>query len=213
METVKGRNVGWLAPELQEVDRQLRATLKSAQEVAAGLDDVRFNWRPGPGRWSIGECVSHLNIAGSETLPLFDRGIDRARIEGWSSRGSHRLGLIARWVIALTEPPPRLRFKAAARLQPQLDAPVRAAMAAFADLHEQYLARMRAASGLDLRRISVPVPRVRVFRLGMHEYLAYLAAHERRHLWQARRVREDPQFPRGAASPEPGLARPQPRVP
>jgi hypothetical protein len=62
---------------------------------------------------------------------------------------------------------------------------------------DRLLERTCAAAGLDLRRAVVVSPVTRLFRLPLGGYLAFLAAHDRRHLWQARQVRAAPGF--GAA--------------
>jgi hypothetical protein len=51
------------------------------------------------------------------------------------------------------------------------------------------------AEGLDLARVKVPTPISRLLKLSLGMTLAQAAAHERRHLEQARRVRENPRFP------------------
>jgi hypothetical protein len=43
-------------------------------------------------------------------------------------------------------------------------------------------------------------PAAPLFFLTLGQCFGALAAHDRRHLWQARRVREDPHFPPGAAT-------------
>lgn len=47
--------------ELQELLRQLEAIKAEGCAVCTGLSESQFNWRPGEGRWSIAECLVHLN--------------------------------------------------------------------------------------------------------------------------------------------------------
>ncbi len=49
-----------------------------------------------------------------------------------------------------------------------------------------HAARVRAAAGLDLKRAIVVSPVSRFVRMPLGGYLAFLLAHDRRHLWQAR---------------------------
>ena len=46
------------------------------------------------------------------------------------------------------------------------------------------------ADGIDLASVKVNNPVSRWFKLSLGQELAFTAAHERRHLWQAVRVRE-----------------------
>jgi hypothetical protein len=50
------------------------------------------------------------------------------------------------------------------------------------------------ANGLDLARIKVPSP-AGPFKFGLGQRIALLAAHDRRHLWQAWQVRKNRAFP------------------
>jgi hypothetical protein len=61
-------------------------------------------------------------------------------------------------------------------------------MAAFRAYQVQYIDRLRQASGLDLARARVSSPAARWLTMSLGSGFALMAAHERRHLWQARRV-------------------------
>ncbi len=54
--------------------------------------------------------------------------------------------------------------------------------------------RLMRADGLDLARVRVISPVSRCFRLPLGAYFAFVMAHDRRHLWQARQVRTLPGF-------------------
>jgi hypothetical protein len=63
-------------------------------------------------------------------------------------------------------------------------------------LQEEFLLCIEAANGIDLSRTKVNNPVTRWFRLSLGQELAFNAAHERRHLWQARQVTQERDFPR-----------------
>lgn len=184
-----------MRPELQELLRQLDAIKADGHAVCAGLSESQFNWRPGEGRWSIAECLVHLNVAVSRTLPAFDRAIAEGRAKGRTAEGGgggpFRYGWFSRWMIGSMEPPPKRRMKtfaifavpvggthALARVLPE-----------FVAVRDQLAGRIRLADGLDLRRVRVASPVNRLLRLPLGAYLQFVIAHDRRHLWQARQVR------------------------
>ena len=55
--------------------------------------------------------------------------------------------------------------------------------------------RIRRADGLDLKRTRERSPAVPLVKWSLGTMLAITLAHERRHLWQAREVRNDKRFP------------------
>ena len=69
-------------------------------------------------------------------------------------------------------------------------------MAAFRAYQVQFVDRLRQANGLDLSRARVRSPILTWWRMPFGTGVAFTTAHERRHLWQARRITEAPAFPR-----------------
>ena len=67
-------------------------------------------------------------------------------------------------------------------------------MAAFRAYQVQFIDRLRQANGLDLSRAHVRSPAVSWIIMPLGTGFAAMVAHEQRHLWQARRVIEHPQF-------------------
>lgn len=183
-----------LNAELAECRRQFESARKDAEKLLAGLTDAQFNWRPAAGRWSIGECLEHLN-AGYGALPRFDRVIPDARSRGWVSQGPFRHGWLGNLYVRLMEPPPKIRVKTPKRYAPAPDRAFAEVAPRFLALQEELIRRLRDANGLDLARIKMSSPISRRFKLSLGQWFAFLAAHERRHLWQAWQVRRHPEFP------------------
>jgi hypothetical protein len=69
-------------------------------------------------------------------------------------------------------------------------------MAAFRAYQVQYVDRLRQANGLDLARARVRSPAASWIQVPLGTGFMAMTAHERRHLWQARRVLEAPGFPK-----------------
>src|SRR5256885_5835923 len=87
------------------------------------------------------------------------------------------------------EPPPRRRFRNPRLLEPahQPLAPD-AVLREFLSLRDALTRRVQQADGLDLERVIVVSPVSRFFRMPLGGYFAFLLAHDRRHLWQARQA-------------------------
>jgi hypothetical protein len=176
---------GLLAPA-----RQFEDTKKEASDLAGTLTEQQFNWRPAPEKWSIGQCLAHLATS-DHALPAIDRTIANARTRGWLAPGPFRYGWFARWMIGSMEPPPKRRMRTFPIFTPGAAVLSRdEVLRTLAASRDRLLERIQAAAGLDLKRAIVVSPVTRLFRLPLGGYFAFLAAHDRRHLWQARQVRE-----------------------
>ncbi len=181
--------------ELAGYLQQIEAAKQEGAAFLAGMTDAQFNWRPGPDRWSIGQCFDHLNVSVRKTLPAFDRAIAAARERGRLASGPFRYGWFARWMVGSMEPPVKRRQGTFKILVPAQEVPLAPTLAEFRTLREQLAERVRNADGLDLRRARVVSPVTRLLRMPLGAYFAFVLAHDRRHLWQARNVRTAPEFP------------------
>lgn len=176
--------------EIQDDIRQVEAVRREGQTLLAGLSDARFNWRPGPERWSVGQCFDHLNVSVRQTYPAFDRAIDGARAKDLTGDGPFHYSRLARWIVADMEPPPKRRYRTFKIFFPAAAADLRVAdvLPEFLAVRDGLIERLRRADGLDLKRAKVTSPVSRFFRLSLGAYFQFVIAHERRHLWQAREV-------------------------
>jgi hypothetical protein len=184
-----------LSPELAELDRQFAAAKAEASELVNGLNESQFNWRPDARIWSIAECLQHLNIVGDRYAHMLEKTLAEARARGLVGHGPFGYGWLGKWILVNTEPPPKRKVKAARSLTPAYGQPITAVLPTFLHLQEQLALRLEQANGLDLARVKVPVPGYGPVKLNLHITFARIAAHERRHLWQARQVRNHAAFP------------------
>ena len=159
------------------------------------LTDQQVNWRPSDGRWSIAECVAHLAASARAYVGPIDLAVERGFSRGLLGGREFHPGRIGRWLVAQMEPPPRRRLSAPRKIAPQRFESVATLSRAYEDAHRDLIAATRRAEGLDLARVKLSSPIMPLLRLSLGTWLLFLAAHERRHLWQARQVRQEPAFP------------------
>lgn len=178
-----------LIPELDGYRGQFEALKGETAELLDGLTETQFNWRAGAGRWSIAECLVHLNVTARLYLPLIESAMEEARSRHLLGDGPFRHGFLVNWLIRTTEPPPKLKTKSPKIFVPPPDQPLETVATDFMTLQDQFLARIHEANGLHLSRIKVISPVSRFLRMSLGQSFAFLAAHERRHLWQAREVK------------------------
>jgi hypothetical protein len=177
---------------------QIRTLIRRAREMAGELDTETFNRRPAGGGWSVAECLDHLNASARLQLPRLTEAMEDARARGLMATDRTRDGRswIGRFVAWSQEPPYRIRMKTFEELEPDtrrlepddvLDE--------FQALHEELIVRINEAITLDQRRIRIRSTLNARLRLTLADWFAFLAAHGRRHLWQAdqtlKKVREE----------------------
>jgi hypothetical protein len=191
-----------LHPELRDVIRQFEELRRTASRITDGLTAEQLEWKPAPDQWSIAECFSHLNVTADKYYPAIDRSMHDARERGLLGEGPFRHGFLINKFIRMMEPPARRPMKAPEIFRPRTRG-LAAEVPNFFVHQDAILKRVREANGLDLARAKVTSPVTRLLRMTLGQCFHLLAAHERRHLWQAGNVRRAlPDREQGAGSRE-----------
>jgi uncharacterized damage-inducible protein DinB len=189
--------VAELIPELQGYIHQIDVNENALRSLADRLSESQATWRPGTKRWSIVECIHHLNRTTTAYLPAIDEAIDRAKEMRWTGSGPFRYGRLGTWLVRAMEPPPKRRYSTMAVFMSPAKLSFSDTAREFSSCQERLRQRVHRSNGLDLARARVMSPATRVVRFRLGQCFAFLLAHERRHLWQAHRVMETAGFPQG----------------
>ena len=179
-------------PDIAALEQAFDAAERDARALVAGLSELLGTWRSDAGSWSVAECLDHLATANRVYLHAMQPAAERALTDGRRRRGPARPGLVGRWFVRVQEPPVkrRARMKAPRTIRPRVSPPLDDARARFLTSQEDIRAFLRRYADIDLAGIGFPNPFIRGLRFSLATGLHVLAAHERRHLWQAWRVRE-----------------------
>ena len=181
--------------ELEGYLEEIRYIRQDVAAIVANLGDGQFTWRPAPGRWAIGECFEHLNLTAAAFIPAIDAAIEDARARNLRSNGPFVYPLFERLFVTSNEPPPRRRFRAFKPYRPPSHLSPDTVMTGFSSWQERLAERIRQADGLDLRRARQRSPILPIVKWSLGTMFALVLAHERRHIWQARQVRNERRFP------------------
>ena len=170
------------------------ANIEKAKSLTAGLSAAQMSWRPQPGKWSIAQNLAHLNF-GYPYLDTIASSIAAARAKGIVGNGPFRYGWLSSWFVKSMEPPPKRKFKAAKVYTPSPDVDAAKAVADYLRMAARLTELIQKADGLNLARAKTPFGPLKWVKMPLGARLAHLTTHDRRHLWQAEQVRNDPNFP------------------
>jgi hypothetical protein len=173
-------------PQLQAVIDDLDTAQARLHALAAATPGTAWSRRADPARWSIAECVAHLNLTSSAFVPLLGQAL-AGPAESTVARRYRRdpMG----WLLSRTlGPPVRLRLKTAARFIPQATAGPAELVAEFDRWQAELVGWVRKAEGLPLGRLWIRSPFNARARYNVYAALTILPRHQHRHLWQAEQV-------------------------
>lgn len=178
-----------LPADLQPLSDAMDAADRTADALAARLTDSEFFWRPdGATRWSVALCLDHLAVANAVYAHAIAKAIATARERGWTRRGPAQPGFFGRKFAESLEPPAKRRTRAPAKIVPQPARGRDEIMAAYRTAHVDIRRSIREAATIDANRAVFPNPFLPLIRVRVSTAFHVVAAHDRRHLWQAAEV-------------------------
>ena len=175
-------------PQLAGLLDEYKSALQQAHALQSTVPYGRWAERPEPTRWSIGECIAHLNLTSEAFLAPIRVGLAAARAQGRQPRDHYRRDF-AGWLLSVILPPPvRMRVRTPAPFVPQGVAPPSELMAAFDRYQAEFVACVRDADGLPIDKVDIPSPFNPRFHYNIWSALVIIPRHQARHLWQAEQV-------------------------
>jgi hypothetical protein len=180
-----------LPADLEQLATALDAAEQDARALVEGLTEAQGAWRATADGWSVAECLDHLATANRVYLAAMQPSAAAARTAGRLRRGPARPGVVGGWFVKYLEPPvrPRLKSKAPRAIRPRTAPPLHEAFAAFLRSQDEVRTFVRTYGDIDLAGVRFQNPFIAGVRFSLATGLHVIAAHERRHLWQAWRVR------------------------
>lgn len=176
-----------VAEQLAEVRRGLETAESNIVKFADSVSDDVWTKRTPAGGWSPAECITHLTMTTDSYLKLFADA--QARVPaGATQPASYGRGIGGRLLEWILEPPYRTRSKTIAEFVPNANAPKHESMASFRRSQKELLAWMKSVESIPLDRVIVTSPFNANLKYNAYAALRVIAAHQRRHLWQAERA-------------------------
>ena len=185
-----------LPDDIQQVLDDFDRSDQQAASLVERLDDAQFTWRPDDGRsWSVAQCLEHLTVLNAAYGRAMLAAMEEAGRRGWRRQGPLQPGPIGRWFIRSQEPPVRRKLRTPRKVQPTGGRPRDVILREYREAHDRLRRVAREAAAHDANRATFPNPVAGIIRMKVATGLLALAAHDRRHLWQAERAVGRPDFP------------------
>lgn len=183
---------------LADIAAEFAAIARDAQSGFGDLGDQQLNWRPDASRWSVAQCFDHLLRINREMFGAMDAATSGSRpLTIWQ-----RLPVLPRlfgaMLVKSQAPEARRKFTAPRKTEPAASAIEPEIIARFAAYQDEAAARVRALEGRDAASIIMVSPFASFITYSVLDGCRLIATHQRRHFEQARRVRQEAGFPRGA---------------
>jgi hypothetical protein len=177
-------------PQLQVIADEFASAQARLHRLAQATPEDWWAMRADPARWSVGECVAHLNITSQAFLPLIRRGLDDGRRMASAMPQRFRRDPIGWLLWRTTGPPVRHRIRTTAPFVPAGTEPRAGAVETFDQLQAEQIRCVEQADGVPLGAIRITSPFNARVRYNLYSCLTILPRHQHRHIWQAEQVLE-----------------------
>ncbi|QDA60904.1 DinB family protein [Hymenobacter jejuensis] len=172
---------------------QLTADLQAMRDITMRrfrpLTDEQLNRRPGPGKWSVGQCLEHLNIIGGHYLPVMTRRLKQAQERGSRPSETVKHGIIGpRLTAAMRTPASQKALKAPQQYAPSGSRLPRTVVEVFSRQIDELLQMVQQARAINANAVRIPNPLIPLIRLRLTDQFEFMVAHIQRHVAQAERV-------------------------
>jgi hypothetical protein len=163
---------------------EYRDSVSRAKELIASVPTASLRKKPEDGGWCAAECIDHLNLTAEDYIRRIRDAIGEATVR--PPRREEKLSMAGRFYVRNFEPPIRRRFNAAATIVPSATGPrIDVLINRFETIHQQLIRLVEETDAIDRLRIRIPYADSEWIRLTLYDTFCLLAAHDRRHLWQA----------------------------
>lgn len=175
---------------LQELERDVQEAIRQVEQEFKSLGRAQLNWLPAPGKWSINDCLEHLNIYSRYYQPRMRKQLAQG---GTQPKTTFKAGYFGEMMMVMKPTPDGTIRKPMSTLGSYNPAKQTQkndrALQEFVDHLNDLLALLKAARSVNLEkhRIVSTLGPILMFKLG--DTFRFHIAHIQRHLLQARNVK------------------------
>ncbi len=175
--------------DAQHLAQEIEESRRRGKQLVNGLSAEQLARRPDPGKWSIAECVAHLNATAAMVQPIMSKGIDLGKEKRLLGKGPFKPGAKGRLLVWIASPPPKFRMRTPKAVAPPVTISDPAGVfPEFMRAQDEWERLLKQAEGLDMSKIKIG-PLFSPFRCRLSGAFPWMLAHQRRHLWQAENVK------------------------
>ncbi|MEO5570119.1 MAG: DinB family protein [Bacteroidia bacterium] len=165
-----------------------------ALEHFSNLSDAQFSWHPVPGKWSIAQCIQHINMLSRHWHKQFERVLKNG-IKS-ENTGEYTPGFLGKYILRVITPFPARKIKTPDMFQPHFMVNGKVAMEEFFDFQKRFTAMAEKLRQYDLEKNKLDSTVYQMIHLKLGDAFIINNQHTGRHLNQALSVMNAEGFPK-----------------
>lgn len=171
---------------ISELQKQTRDIIYRADKFA-NLSDTELNWRPAANKWSILECLQHLNLYGDYYLPAIKENL--ASTKHITPVTIFKSGTIGNYMANSMKPGPKMKkMKTPADKNPLNSSLDVAVIKNFIGQQNELLDLLEESRLIDIQNTKIPISLTKYLKLRLGDIFRFTVHHNDRHIVQAENV-------------------------
>jgi len=173
---------------LANLQAEVQAMVATAEKEFAALTSEQLNWKATPEKWSIAECLEHLNIYSRYYNKSMKQRLSSATPQ--AATEAVRFSWIDKMSLDGVNPATMQTKKSSTlkRFNPSFSNTSPAVLSEFLQHQADLLQVLAEAEKYQLNKIKIPVEFFKLMRLTLGGCLQFMIFHQKRHLIQAQNV-------------------------
>ena len=171
-----------------EAVREIERVTAAVRQEFGSLTPAQLNWKPAADRWSVGECLEHLLAANGHYFGIVESILAGRYRKPFLANIPGYAGMCGRMLVNAVSPQAARKVKTVAIFEPARSKVDADEVARFAEHQKKLVASIRSSERLNLEKTIIASPATSAIVYSLLDAWRLLAAHEVRHLGQARNV-------------------------
>ena len=173
---------------IQSIEKQYVDLKNSLNMITEKLSEDQFNTKPAPDKWSVAECIGHLNATWDQYKGLINNAVTQNQNSSVKNSDIFNPRYLMKLFTNMMEPPYKFKMKTFTKFVPLEKFNKQETLNKFNSDVDEFIDYIKIAENVDLKNTIVISPVSKVIKFQLGELFPFLAAHARRHIWQADNV-------------------------
>lgn len=169
---------------------------KRVPELFGNLSQAQLSWKPSANEWSVGQCIDHIQVTNSRYFSMLEKIISGERKTSFWERLSILPGFWGRLLIRAVHPGTSRKAKTSVVFEPREKEFTQELITNFVKHQDQLIDVMKRTDHLNHKKIVVTSPAAKFITYSLKDCFRIITFHEERHIAQALRVSNMPEFPK-----------------
>lgn len=175
---------------LLNLEKQFEELKTSVNNLTEDLSEEQFNTKPAPDRWSVAECISHLNVTWNLYKNLIADAVAKNQNLSFKNPDDFQPRFIMKKFTEMMEPPYKFKMKTFAQFVSNEKLSKQETINKFNEGIEEAVKFINTGENVDIKKTIIVSPVSKFIKYQLGELFPFLAAHARRHIWQAENVKK-----------------------